>query len=311
MPLFWRLFLPNAAVLGTASALLVVAPPNGRPPAIVAGFVVLLTMNLTLMRHAFGPLNHLAELASRVDPLRPGQRLAVEGPSSEVQVLTRSINAMLERLETERRDSARRALTAEQEQRRRIARDLHDELGQALTGMRLQVAQMQPAQDDGGRVQLDELRQQLDDALEALRRITREIRPEALDDLGLAVALEALCAQVEQRSAVRVRLSVPPELNDLSSEGELVLYRVAQESLTNVLRHSGATEAELRLSIDSECVTLQVSDDGHGADVEALEPSGGIRGMRERALLIGGRLAIEHAESGGLLVRLTVPTESA
>lgn len=311
VPLFWRLFLPNAAVLGAASGLLLVDPPNGRVPTILGGFIVLLAVNLALMRHAFAPLGTLADLARRVDPLRPGERLAVPGPASEVRVLTESFNEMLERLEAERRDSARRALAVEQEQRRRIARELHDELGQELTAARLQVAQLEATlgSDAGGEAAA--VRRQLDDALDALRRISRALRPEALDDLGLAPALEGLCESLSQRTGIDIATRISRELPPLSSEGELVLFRVAQESLTNVVRHAEAGKAWLTLGEQDDCVVLEVDDDGIG--IAGGDPAGGqgIRGMRERALLIGAVLVLEPRDGGGTRVSLRVPVGAA
>lgn len=295
--LFWRLFLPNAGVLGAASALLVLAPPNGRVPTILGGFVVLLAVNVALMRYAFAPLTRLTDLARRVDPLRPGQRLPLDGPNSEVRVLTESFNDMLSRVEAERRDSARRALAAEQEQRRQIARDLHDELGQDLTAIRLQVA----ALDGAG-----ELTGQLDQALASLRRIARQLRPEALDDLGLPAALTAMCEGFGERTRIEVDARISRTLPPLSVEEELVLYRIAQESLTNVVRHAEVETASLTLEEKEGCVVLRVEDDGRGLPGDAIEGQG-IRGMRERALLVDADLTIERAPNGGTEVRLAMP----
>lgn len=311
VPLFWRLFLPNALVLAIASVLLIVAPPNGRVPVVLGGFVVLLVSNLVLMRHTFAPLTRLADLTARVDPLRPGARLEPGGPHSEVRELTVRFNEMLERLEAERRDSARRALAAEQAQRRALARNLHDALGQALTAIRLQAAGLARSAPAGLRPEVAELVEGLDEALDELRRIARELRPEALDDLGLPAALEALCERIVQRTGQRVDAAIPHALPRLSHEGELVLYRVAQEALTNVVRHAGADVARLTLEVADGCVVLEVTDDGTGAASDDVERGHGIRGMRERALLIGAALTVEPRPDGGTVVRLEVPVSSA
>ena len=311
VPLFWRLFLPNAAVLGTASALLMLSPPNGRVPTIVGGFLVLTAVNLTLMRHAFAPLVRLTELARLVDPLRPGQRVPLEGPNTEVRILAESLNEMLNRMEIERRDSARRALAVEQDQRRQIARELHDDLGQDLTAIRLQVSTLEHQLGSQHRATAASLRQQLDDALSSLRRIARLLRPEALDDLGLPAALVALCERLSQRADVRIDARVSRALPKLSVEGELVLFRIAQESLTNVVRHARTPEAVLSLDEHEGCVVLTVSDQGQGFDPSAPNEGQGIRGMRERALLVDADLAITTDPGTGTQVRLAVPADTA
>ena len=310
LPLFWRLFLPNAAVLGAASTLLVVSPPNGRVPTILGGFVVLLAVNVVLMRYAFAPLTRLTELTRRVDPLRPGQRLPLLGPNSEVRVLAQSLNEMLQRLEDERRESARRALAVEQEQRRQIARELHDELGQDLTGIGLQVSQLAAGLSAEPREQAAQIRVQLDEALTALRRIARLLRPEALDDLGLPAALVAVCERLAERTGIRVDARISRDLPPLSVEGELVLFRVAQESLTNVVRHAEVSEAQLVLDAADGCVELTIRDNGRGIDPADIRDGQGIRGMRERALVINADLTVRARPEGGTEVRLTVPVET-
>ena len=131
--LFWRLFIPNAIVLGTACVVLMVQPPNGRVPVLVAGLAVMLAVNVLLLRRAVTPLVRLTELMRRVDPLAPGKRIPPTGPPSEVTVLAEAFNAMLDRLEDERSASGRRALSEAEAERRRIAAELHDLVGHSLT----------------------------------------------------------------------------------------------------------------------------------------------------------------------------------
>ena len=137
VPLFWRLFIPNSTVLAVAGVVLLIEPANGRILALGGGLAVLLVVNLVLMRRAFAPLVHLTGLMRRIDPLRPGQRVVVPGPQSEVTVLAEAFNDMLDRLETERRESARRALSERENERRHLASELHDQLGQQLTALAL------------------------------------------------------------------------------------------------------------------------------------------------------------------------------
>jgi two-component system, NarL family, sensor histidine kinase UhpB len=304
--LFWRLLIPNAAVLSAASAVLIAAPPNGRPLVILAGLASMLAINVVLMRRAFAPLERLSSLMQRVDPLSPGERVPLEGAQSEVTTLAATFNDMLDRLERERRESGRRAMLAQETERRRVAGDLHDEIGQSLTALVLQLKQA-AAQERPDPEALRELVAAAEEILGEVRTIARRLRPEALDDLGLRSALLALAARLEEAGGVVVRVRIAPDLPPLPGEAELVIYRVAQESLTNVLRHAGARHAEVALQRDDGAVVLEVADDGRGFGIAEPNHGEGLRGMRERALLVGATVAVESRPGTGTRIRLAVP----
>jgi two-component system sensor histidine kinase UhpB len=174
---------------------------------------------------------------------------------------------------------------------------LHDEVGQVLTGVLLQL-------DD------EEAKQSVRQALEEVRRIARELRPEMLEHLGLVSALTELSRRFAEQSGIRVERRFAPTLPPLSDEAELAVYRVAQESLTNVARHANATRVELALEPGAHSVVLRVADDGRGMpETQSVNGHGGVRGMRERALLVGGALAIKRGRDGGVEVRLEVPAD--
>jgi two-component system sensor histidine kinase UhpB len=308
IPLFWRLFVPNAAVLLAACIVLMVEPANGRVVALVGGLTILLTVNLILMRRSFAPLSRLASLMHRIDPLAPGRRLPALGPESEVSRLTAAFNEMLDRLETERRESGYRALVAEEAERRRVAAELHDEIGQRLTALVLALDHAAKVAPDGLNAELTETTAETKETLEVVRRLARRLRPEVLDELGLVPALRNLCDRFEAPDGLVVHRSLPTEGPRLDDDAELVIYRVAQESLTNVIRHARARHVHVSLSGDDAEVALSVRDDGVGIDAEQAAASpGGIRGMRERAMLIGARLELEAVPAGGTEVRLRVP----
>jgi two-component system, NarL family, sensor histidine kinase UhpB len=301
LPLLWRVFAINAALLVVATLLLVTVHTR---LAIVEGLdvavalVVMLVANLVLLRHTLRPIDRLVERMRGIDLLQPSQRIPEQG-GVEVAELTRAFNEMLERLETERRESGRRALQAQEAERRRIAGGLHDEVGQVLTGVLLQL-------DD------DETKQAVRQALEEVRRIARELRPEMLEQLGLVSALTELSRKFAESSGVRVERRFLTDLPPLSDDAELAVYRVAQESLTNIARHADASRVQIALEPGAESVVLRVADDGRGiptSDAFAVNGHGGLRGMRERALLVGGALAIKRGSDGGVEVRLEVPTE--
>jgi two-component system sensor histidine kinase UhpB len=144
-------------------------------------------------------------------------------------------------------------------------------------------------------------------AVEKTRDLARGLRPAALDEFGLRSALTALGAGFAERSGLRVRHALADDLPALAPEHNLAIYRTAQESLTNVVRHAEATAVSLSLSAGNGHVVLSVADDGRGVAAEALHDMGGVGGMRERAMLVGGRLEIGRGPMGGTEVRLEVP----
>ena len=308
IPLFWRLFVPNAAVLLGAGIVLMIQPANGRVVALAGGLAVLLTVNLVLMRRAFAPLARLASLMNAIDPLEPGRRLPTLGPESEVTRLTDAFNQMLDRLETERRESGYRALVAEEAERRRVAAELHDEIGQRLTALLLQLDRLARSAGPELRDEFASTLAATKETLEGVRGLARRLRPEVLDELGLVPALRNLCDRIEDGTGLVVRRSLDPEVPAISADAELVVYRVAQEALTNVVRHAQSGEANVTLTAHGTELGLVVHDGGVGVSDRTAEASaGGIRGMRERALLIGARLEVVPATGGGTDVRLHVP----
>lgn len=310
--LFWRLFVPNVAVLIAAGTVLWVEPPNGRLIALAGGVLAMVLVNVVLMRRAFAPLVRLTALMERIDPLRPGDRLPDLGPGSEVSLLTRSFNAMLDRLEEERRESARRELAAQERERTRIARELHDEVGQNLTALAMLLTRLADSSDEDMARRLRAARESTLGTVDDVRRIARQLRPDLLDELGLTAALATLCERMSESTGMRIVRELPADLPSLSPEVQTVLYRVAQEGLTNVARHAQAQEARLLLRTDAEQrIVLHVVDDGIGVRGGAAQSRGGIRGMRERALLIGGELRVEAPDDGGTVLTLAVPPQSA
>jgi two-component system, NarL family, sensor histidine kinase UhpB len=313
MPLLWRVFLTNAVVVALAIAVLAVGPFTVSVPiastellVLLAGLVVMLALDLLLLRPAFTPLHALADMMRRLDPLEPGRRAPVVG-GPDVVTLARAFNDMLDRLERERRESAQRALTMQEDERKRVARELHDQVGQTLTAIMLQIetisAGVPPELDEA----VDELRETARSGAEDVRRIAKRLRPEALDELGLRSALTALTSGFAEQAGVPVDRRLE-RTEGLTGDQELVVYRVAQEALTNIARHAHASRADVELTQADGMLTLTVRDDGRGLPPGALTASNGIRGMRERAMLVGGRIDIGAAPGGGTQITLHVPT---
>jgi two-component system sensor histidine kinase UhpB len=318
--LFWRVFVINAGVLVLATVALALSPATVSPDlrvieavVLAVGVLVLIGLNVVLLRRVFAPLERLTALMRRVDPMAPGQRIPNRDGSPEVQELGRAFNEMLDRLERERRDSGARALAAMEDERLRIARELHDEVGQTLTALVLQLETVGRQAPPALVEPLAEVREAARGSVEEVREIAYGLRPEALADFGLRAALSTLASTFAERTGVRVRSRLAPQFPELAGEAELAIYRVAQESMTNVARHAWAHTVELELERHDGTLVLCVRDDGVGVDGSALAdgPGSGIRGMRERALLVGGRLEIRPATPRGTEVRLTVPVSAS
>lgn len=306
--LFWRLFVPNATVLAVACAVLWAEPANGRLVALVGGLAMLLAVNWLLMRRAVAPLLRLVEVMERVDPLQPGRRLEVRAPPSEVAILAESFNEMLERLELERRESARRAVSAQQQERRRIARELHDGIGQSLTAHSLHLDRIAAHADPALREELGLAQHDALVLVDDVRSLAQSLRPDVLDNLGLNSALAAMLEHLTARTGLRVGWERARDLPALDDDVELVIYRVAQEAANNVVRHARATRVDVALGAESGVVRLVVADDGIGLPAGQFERSGGgLRWMRERAVAVGARLAVNGAAGGGTRVELQVP----
>ncbi|GAB2444263.1 HAMP domain-containing sensor histidine kinase [Streptomyces incanus] len=309
--LYWRIFGLNAVVLGAATSLLLWAPVTVSVPVLlteavilVGGMSVMLVANAALLRIGLAPLGRVTRLMTTVDLLRPGQRLPVRG-GGEVAELVSTFNAMLERLEKERAASSARALLAQEAERRRIAAELHDEVGQSMTAILLalkRVADESPAPLRGEIQQVQEITRE---SLDEVRRLVRRLRPGVLDDLGLISAVTSLATEFATHTGLRVHRRFGADLPTLDNGTELVIYRVAQESLTNVARHAEARSATVSLYRDDDRVVLEVTDDGRG--IGAAHEGAGLRGMRERALLIGATLDVTPVTRTGTRIRLAVP----
>jgi two-component system, NarL family, sensor histidine kinase UhpB len=318
LSLLWRVFAINATLFVIAALLLALTPVTIHAPIalvetgdLVVGLALMLTANFLLLRHTLGPIDALAERMGTVDPLRPGQRLGEYG-GVEVTALVRAFNHMLDRLESERRESGRRTLQAQEAERLRIARGLHDEVGQVLTGVLLQLNSLGDAGDAERDREVAETKDAVRQALEEVRRIARELRPEMLEQLGLTSALTELARRFADQSGIPVRRNFAAELPGLSDDAELAVYRVAQESLTNAARHANASAVEMMLETGAGSVVLRVADDGRGMPEGArVNGEGGLRGMRERALLVGGALAVKNGHRGGVEIRFEVPAKGA
>ena len=207
-------------------------------------------------------------------------------------------------LKSERTTANASALAAQENERQRIARELHDEIGQTLTVALLilkRAVDRAPAEIRG---ELADTQEAVRAGLDEVRSIARRLRPDALEDLGLHSALNALCSEFTQATGIAVVKHVAPQADRLKHDVELVCYRIAQEGLTNVARHAEASKVWLDMHTTDDQLTLRIADDGKGG---AIEEGAGINGMRERALLVNATLAITSPRNEGTEIRLVIP----
>jgi two-component system sensor histidine kinase UhpB len=315
IPLLQRVAAINAllVVVAVVVTIAVLAPGRVSPvalneelAAVLAAVTVVVIANVLLLRKVVGPLQALTSFARHVDLTSMQQRMEHVEPTSEAGELALTFNEMLTRLDAERRDSTGRVLRAQEDERMRIAQELHDQVGQDLTAVLLGLSRLGPDIPASAREELMTVHDAVQKSLENVRRIAIELRPEALDDLGLASALAVLAERFSLQLGLEISDEIAPDLPPLPPETELVLYRVAQEALTNVARHSGSSSAELTLAGDGDRLILTVRDHGVGLPRQSAAGTG-IRGMRERAALIGARLTVaNHRPGPGCEVRLEV-----
>jgi two-component system, NarL family, sensor histidine kinase UhpB len=273
---------------------------------LVAALMAMVLLNGWLLRRRFAPLEELIDAMERVD--FGGRDTRERIPTANVEEVSRlhqAFDRMLERLEAERARTATAVLQAQEGERARLARDLHDEANQALTGVLLRLeatAQHAPSQ------LRDELRETQGVATQAmgeLVRLARELRPIALDDLGLGAALRTQVAEFGRRAGVETTLALPPTgLEDLDSDEQLVVYRVVQEGLSNIAQHAAAHNVRVDVERRGDGTVVRVADDGEGFTNGDAKAGLGLTGMRERAVLAGGRLDVSSAPGAGTTIEL-------
>jgi two-component system, NarL family, sensor histidine kinase UhpB len=307
--------LITAAVFGAtlaAQASIDLTSPGERRQFLVLVGAVLATVlgNAFILRRRLGPLERLIDTMERVNLTEPGLRTPVErADSADVVRLGNAFNRMLGRVEEERARASRTVLRAQESERARVARDLHDEVNQSLTAVLLRLEASTERAPPDLREELRETKAVATQAMQELLGLARELRPAALDDLGLDAALRTQVEQFGRRTGIITRLDIADCAHRLSPDQQLVVYRVVQESLSNVARHSGARHAWVDLRGTGGRTAVRIADDGRGFE-PATTAGGrrglGVAGMRERALLAGGRLDVRSRLGAGTTIELQV-----
>ena len=308
------------------------------------GLLAGLTMAWITSRQVVRPL---ARLTGRADAITAGDlssSIDVEG-QDEVRRLARSFETMRSRLDASQRELSEwslelenrvrertdqlvqrdqerdlllgKVISAQEEERRRIARDLHDQIGQSLTGLVMQIGGLESSLADDQRTlksQLAELGESAGVAVEEVRRMMSDLRPSILDDMGLESAVSWLAERSLEREGIAIDLDINLVKAELSPELETSVFRVFQEAVNNVTKHAQASRVEIALSNDNEVLLGSIVDDGVGFDSSEIEPGHdggwavGLLGMSERISLLGGALEIESSPGDGTRIRFTIPT---
>ncbi len=325
VPLFFKLLVANGlvvtvgAIFGTWLTARLAADGSAELWLVVLfaslGLALSMAINSLVLRAALQPVEALRDAADRVrnGDLRV-RASAVKFPDPALERLRATFNHMLDELEVQRdqlRSLSSRTLSAQEEERKRIARDLHDGVAQQLTALMLKLRP--PQSTSANALAIAELRSDVGAMLEEVRRLARELRPSVLDDLGLADAIASHVDDLRCSYDVDILLSVECARPRLPRETELALYRIAQEALTNALKHSGARQINVDLRCTEKEVHLSVSDHGGGFDSERARTRDdrglGLFGMEERAALAGGHLTIQSSPGIGTVVAASVPIE--
>lgn len=285
---------------------------TGPRPLLVLAAAILLTIlaNNFVLRRRFAPLESLTRTMERVDLADPGTRAQPsDGESADVTRLRETFNVMLSRLESERVGTASAVLRAQESERARLARDLHDEVNQALAAVSLRLAATAEGAPPELADELAETQRLATQAMHELLGLARELRPSALDDHGLVSALRTQVRAFGERWRIQANFAADGTRPRLGEFEQIVAYRVVQEALSNVARHAQASSVKVTvLGCNGPQVKVTISDDGGGIDARRLDDDrSGLAGMRERALLARAQFDVRDTPGGGTTIELTLP----
>lgn len=333
IPLFYKVLTANVAIVmfGAIAGTYVTATTfrDAEAPSrvelilmfVAIGVVLSVAVNYLVLRAAFQPLDSLERMA---DSVRDGDLSARANPlplsDPQLARLVDTFNGTLDELERGQarlRELTTQVIEAQEAERQRIARELHDDTAQILFAQLLRVSALKSSPHEAVRQTAENLETLTVEAIEGVRRLALELRPPALDDLGVREALGDLAQRFSENTGMHVELDVTGSRDRLAPEAELVLYRVAQEAMTNVVKHARATEARITLARWPDRVDLTVDDNGTGFDPSIDRPRDGrglglgLFGMEERVVLVGGSLAIRTLVPSGTRVAVSLPLRRA
>jgi two-component system sensor histidine kinase UhpB len=324
IPIFYRVLIANSLIIFAGATggtwLASQLSTNSYAPTILAifvavGWLVSVVLNFLLLQIAFRPLMELGKVMRRVESGERSLRAPLTG-DCEADQLAQTFNTMLEAIDDSNRLRATQILNAMEEERKRIARELHDETSQVLTSLLISLAILEEsAAMQEARDRIAETRTLAHRTLRAIRNLSTDLRPSALDDLGLLPALRWYIKEYQQKFPITVDFQTVGFKERLPTEIETALYRIIQEALTNIAKHAQAHHVSAFLKESADALYATISDDGCGFDAESLqkmpgpgqERGWGLVGMQERAHLLAGTLTISASPGKGTSVQAYIP----
>jgi two-component system sensor histidine kinase UhpB len=284
------------------------------------GIVISLVLNFIIIQAALRPIRDLRQIVRRIQARQAEvAQLSLRDTDPDIYQLTLALNSLISQLEASNlqlRLLSERAITAQEDERKRIARSLHDDTGQSLSTLIINLERLEhhlPAENSEMQSRLQSIRQMAQESLECLRSIIYDLRPAILDDLGLLPAIRWYAQTNLEKSGIQVELNFPAESPDLPQPLTTTLFRITQEAVNNIIRHSQAKKASITLGFQDSLITLQVRDDGFGFNPVQMSQEAvhlqhwGLVGIQERLELVGGKLAISSDPSQGTTLTVTVP----
>jgi two-component system, NarL family, sensor histidine kinase UhpB len=328
IPVFYKVLIANSLIIfvgatgGTWLATHLNISPYATPMSLVVfiatGWLVSVALNFVVLQIAFRPLTDLGKVMKRVQAGESSLRAPLTGVDSQADQLAGAFNMVLEALDEASRLRASQIIHAQEQERQRIARELHDETSQVLTSLLISLTLLEESvETQEARERIADTRALAHSTLRAIRNLSIDLRPSALDDLGLLPALRWYVKEYQKKCAIEVEFHATGFKERLPAEMETALYRIVQECLTNTAKHANARTVTIKLKEDIDRVYARIADDGQGFDYDALsktpgqERGLGLAGMHERAVLLDGTLTIHAAPGIGTTIEVSIPLPSA
>jgi two-component system, NarL family, sensor histidine kinase UhpB len=327
LPVFYKILIANSLIIfigatgGTWLATHLNTTPVANPVSLITfitiGWLVSVALNFFVLYIAFRPLTELQKVMTRVQTGEHSVRARLTGADPQADQMAQAFNMMLEAIDDATRLRASQIINAQEQERKRIARELHDETSQVLTSLLISLAVLEESlTTPETRERIADTRQLAHQTLRAIRSLSIDLRPSALDDLGLLPALRWYVKEYQKKCSIEVNFVSSGFKQRLPAEMETALYRIIQEALTNTARHSQAKQVSIVLREDGKEVEGIISDDGIGFDIEAIRKSPdtdrglGLAGMTERAVLLNGSLNIQSHPGHGTTITVHIPLYS-
>jgi two-component system sensor histidine kinase UhpB len=327
IPIFYKVLIANSLIIfvgatgGTWLATHLNVSPYATPMSLIIfitiGWLVSVALNFVVLQIAFRPLTELGKVMKRVRAGESSLRAPLTGVDSQADQLAEAFNMVLEALDEASRLRASQIIQAQEQERQRIARELHDETSQVLTSLLISLTLLEESvETQEARERIADTRTLAHSTLRAIRNLSIDLRPSALDDLGLLPALRWYVKEYQKKCSIEVEFHATGFKERLPAEMETALYRIVQECLTNTAKHANASKVTIMLKEGKESVRARITDNGQGFDYEALlktpgqERGLGLAGMQERAVLLDGVLNIHATPEQGTIIEVSIPLPS-